>query len=58
MDNVLKDPKGTYRDEDGTLCLIYCPECKRENWAMVVATGQCAWCGYSEKKEDENVGTV
>ena len=29
------------------ICMIKCFECGKENWAMAVATGQCAWCGYN-----------
>lgn len=35
-----------------------CPKCKTENWAMAVASGQCAWCGYKATKEDVNGRTV
>lgn len=34
------------------LYLIICPKCERENWAMVVAKGQCCWCGYQAKESD------
>lgn len=47
-------PRGTYRDENGTLCIILCPKCHMENWAMAVATGQCCWCGYKEKEDEKN----
>ena len=35
-----------YYPESGTLLLIRCPKCGRENWAPQVASGTCAWCGY------------
>lgn len=38
-----------FRDKDGMLFLQRCPECRRENYAMAVATGQCAWCGWKEQ---------
>lgn len=31
---------------EGKICMIYCGECHKENWAMAVASGKCAWCGY------------
>lgn len=31
---------------DGTLLLIYCPKCGRENYALSVADGICCWCGF------------
>lgn len=43
-----KMSRGNFRGEDGTLYVVYCPRCNRENWAMAVATGKCAWCGWSE----------
>ena len=30
--------------------LVKCPECERENWALAVATGICAWCRYDLNK--------
>lgn len=44
-----------YRDEDGKLCVVRCPKCKRENYAPMVAKGKCAWCGWSEKNELEEI---
>jgi len=34
------------------LFMVRCFECERENWAMAVVSGQCAWCGYKMKEED------
>lgn len=31
----------------GRTYLVRCPKCKRENYAMAVSSGVCAWCGYS-----------
>jgi ribosomal protein L37E len=43
----VKVPKGTFWAEKANkLYMVRCPECKNENWAMAVATGICAWCGY------------
>ena len=39
-----------YYPEDGTILLIRCPKCGRENWAPQVASGTCAWCGFDGKK--------
>lgn len=33
--------------ETGKICLIRCPLCGRENYSMVVSSGDCAWCGYN-----------
>lgn len=49
----LKEPN--FRDNNGKLFLVRCfacrPEHGTENWAPVVATGQCAWCGWKESKK-------
>lgn len=31
-----------------------CPKCERENYAMAVLSGECAWCGYKATKKDIN----
>lgn len=36
----------------GKIFLQRCPKCGLENWALAVATGNCAWCGYEGKEED------
>lgn len=40
-----------YYPGDGTLLLITCPKCGRENWAPNVADGVCAWCGYNARDD-------
>ena len=52
-------PGVEFYPEDGTILMIKCPECGRENWALQVASGICAWCGFDgkellKKKEDGN----
>lgn len=32
---------------DGKIGLMRCPKCELENYAMAVADGTCAWCGYN-----------
>ena len=32
--------------------LIRCPKCKRENYAIAVASGTCVWCGFSNTGTD------
>lgn len=39
---------------DGTILLIRCPRCGRENWAVSVYSGICAWCGFDGKTLIEN----
>ena len=38
----------------GRVCMIRCFKCGRENWAMAVASGQCAWCGYDANGEENH----
>ncbi len=42
-------------EANGKTYLVRCPKCKRENYAMSVSSGICAWCGYNanEEKRDE-----
>jgi len=39
--------KGYIGKKSKEIGLERCPICGRENWAMVVASGICNWCGYS-----------
>lgn len=39
--------------ENGKILLIRCTECKRENYALSVIDGVCAWCGYNAHKDEE-----
>ncbi len=47
--------KANFLSEDGKLFLVRCMNCPdagergRENYAIVVATGQCAWCGWEDE---------
>lgn len=40
-------------EADGKKYLVRCPKCKRENYAMSVSSGICAWCGYDANKEED-----
>ena len=44
--------KANFTNENGDLYLVRCESCGNENYAPMVATGQCAWCGWKEEKED------
>ena len=47
-------PRGTFwNDEHTTIFMVRCPKCNQENWAMVVAKGVCAWCGYDINADKE-----
>jgi len=36
-----------YIGKDKKIGLIRCPMCGRENYAMCVTSGQCAWCEFN-----------
>lgn len=46
MSKLVKAKDGVEWYADGTILLIRCPQCKRENYALAVADGVCCWCGY------------
>lgn len=53
---TVQDRHPNFRGEDGKLYLVRCYSCTaegRENWAMAVASGQCCWCGWSEKDREQ-----
>lgn len=43
-----------YRSEDGNVGLTRCPECNRENYALMVAKGICAWCEFDAGEDLNN----
>lgn len=49
---VNQDLPPNFRDKNGRLYLVRCFACTpgsgKENYAMSVASGQCAWCGWKE----------
>ena len=41
-------------ESNGKTYLVNCPKCGKENWAISVSSGVCAWCGYDANGgEDE-----
>lgn len=43
-----------YRKDDGKYGMIRCIKCGLENYALMVTTGICAWCGYDVNEEKKN----
>lgn len=41
-----------YKDKSGKICMIRCFSCGRENYALAVATGCCAFCGHDANAEE------
>lgn len=33
--------------QTGTIHIVRCPQCGRENWASGLASGRCSFCGYN-----------
>lgn len=54
---TIQDQKANFRDKEGKLFLVRCYACEsrigRENYAPAVASGTCAWCGWSEDKVED-----
>jgi hypothetical protein len=38
--------RANFIGDNGKFYMVYCPKCFKENYAPVVATGKCAWCGH------------
>lgn len=38
---------------EGTVCMERCADCGRENYALMVLSGMCAWCGFDANKKPE-----
>lgn len=41
-------------ESNGKKYLVRCPRCERENWALSVSSGRCAWCGYDANNSQED----
>ena len=54
----LEDCRENFRDDDGNPFVVRCPKCRRENWAMAVASGQCAWCWWHEQNPSHHDGAA
>jgi ribosomal protein L37E len=44
--NGIKVGAGYKSKRDGSLHVLRCPQCSRENYALQAAVGSCAWCGF------------
>ncbi len=49
--------KANFTNDEGKLYLVRCMACPdsgdrgKENWAMIVPKGMCAWCGWADVEE-------
>ena len=50
----LEDCKENFRDGENVF-LVRCPKCRRENYKSSVASGECAWCGWTEGDKDKQL---
>ena len=50
LEEKLEGVRYCFRDKQGKMYLLRCPICELENHALSVASGECAWCGWKEKK--------
>lgn len=46
MEKEQRTEKGYSLISDGKVFLMRCHKCGKENYALAVSSGQCAWCGY------------
>jgi hypothetical protein len=46
LEKIKKCGGNCFIGDNGGMYLTRCPHCKKENWALSVADGRCAWCGY------------
>lgn len=53
MSKLIKHIPGVEWYDDGTILVMRCPKCHRENYCMAVADGVCCWCGYKPEKIKE-----
>lgn len=42
-----------YHHSSNKYFLIICPKCKRENYAINVASGICTWCLYNANTDSD-----
>jgi hypothetical protein len=44
--------KANFVSDTGSLYLVRCVACDRENYALNVSYGTCCWCGWSEENKE------
>ena len=54
--NMRQEQEPNFRDEQGQLYLVRCYSCDSkhgsENFVISVASGECAWCGWKDDKNE------
>jgi ribosomal protein L37E len=50
-DDIRKGKGYGYRAKTGKICMEKCFSCGKENYALAVSSGTCAWCGYDANKK-------
>ena len=41
---------GIGEEDERSIYLQRCGSCRKENWAVAVASGVCCWCGWDANK--------
>ena len=55
--SVAEDRGYAFKTDTGQWFLLRCPKCHKENWAMSVSSGVCAWCGFDMNKDTQDAET-
>jgi ribosomal protein L37E len=50
-EDIQKGKGHGYIDKKGKICMESCFACGKENYAMAVSSGTCAWCGHNPNKK-------
>ena len=54
--NIKKGNGYGFTRKDGGIAMQSCFECGKENWAMAVYSGCCAWCGHDANEHQQGNG--
>lgn len=52
MAEIIYSEPGIMVLDNDKILLIRCPKCHRENWALEVYSGRCAWCGHNAHEDE------
>lgn len=58
MTDIKKGKGFGYVNDKGKTCMQRCFECGRENWAMAVSSGICAWCPFDANASSQSDAEV
>jgi hypothetical protein len=55
--NLTEKSSPNFCDETGSVYLVRCPKCKKENYALAVTSGTCCWCGFDINRFVNNLNS-